>query len=80
MFLGEVGIVEILLENGADINAITNGRQTPLHLAALGVGGSETLQLLLSYSTLDRTITNNQGETASDVAKRCGQWLELFEK
>ena len=72
-------MVSILLVNGSDINALTNGHQTPLHLAALGVGGCETLQLLLSHSSVDCTITNKQGERASDVAKRCGKWLELFE-
>ena len=79
-FLGQVEVVSCLLENGADINAQTNGKQTALHLAALGVGGSDTLKLLLSNKELDRSITNNQGETACDVANRCGEWLELFDE
>lgn len=77
---GQVEVVSILLDKGADINAQTNGKQTPLHLAALGINGSDTLQLLLSNKALDPSITNNQGETAKEVAKRCGKWLELFDK
>ncbi|XP_031560407.1 ankyrin repeat domain-containing protein 49-like [Actinia tenebrosa] len=75
---GQKDVAVYLLENGANINAKTNGNQTPLHLAALGVDGSETLQFLLTNKSLDRTITNNQGETAEDVAKRCGKWVDLF--
>lgn len=76
--LGQRDVALYLLENGANINAKTNGNQTPLHLAALGVNGSETLRLLLANKSLDRTIANNQGETAEGVAKRCGKWVELF--
>lgn len=75
---GQKDVALYLLENGANINAKTNGNQTPLHLAALGINGSETLELLLANKALERTITNNQGETAEDVAKRCGKWVELF--
>ncbi|EDO30344.1 predicted protein, partial [Nematostella vectensis] len=69
----------LLLQNGANINALTNGKQTPLHLAALGIGGTATLKLLLFNRRLDATILNTQGETARDIANRSGKWVDLFE-
>ena len=76
---GKTDVASLLLQNGADINAQTNGRQTPLHFAASGAGGGTTLQLLLCNRWLDATIRNMQDETAYDIAKRSGKHHELFE-
>lgn len=61
--------VDILLQNGADINAKTNGKVTPLHLACQH-GGRLTLSVLLVHEDLDVTATNEAGETAADSKYR----------
>lgn len=43
---GQVEAVQLLLSNGADINATTSGQQTPLHLAAAQVGGLKRGEIL----------------------------------
>lgn len=63
---GELDHVCILLENGADIDAIGDLGFTPLHSAALG-GQARTVELLLSLGA-DTTIKNEFGQTALDVA------------
>jgi len=77
--IGKTDVASLLLQNGADINAQTNGKQTPLHFAASGVGETTTLQLLLCNRWLDPTLLNMQNETAYDIAKRSGKHCELFE-
>ena len=79
LLTGKTNVASLLLQNGADINAQTNGKQTPLHFAASGVGGTTTLQLLLCNRWLDATICNMQNETAYDIAYRSGKHYELFE-
>ena len=79
IFLGKTEVASLLLQNGADINAQTNGKQTPLHFAASGVSGATTLQLLLCNRWLDASLRNMQDETAYDIAKRSGKHHELFE-
>lgn len=46
---GQVEIARLLLANGADINAATEGRQTPLHLAAAQVWFYCFIALLYMY-------------------------------
>lgn len=77
--LGKTDVACLLLQNGADINALTNGKQTALHFAASGVGGTTTLQLLLCNRWLDASIRNMQNETPYDIAYRSGKHYELFE-
>lgn len=76
---GKTDVASWLLQNGADINAQTNGKQTALYFAASGVGGTTTLQLLLCNRWLDASLLNMQNETAYDIAKRSGRHHELFE-
>lgn len=76
---GKTDVASLLLQNGADINAQTNGKQTALHFAASGVGGTTILQLLLCNRWLDASLLNMQNETAYDIAKRSGRHHELFE-
>ena len=79
LLTGKTNVASLLLQNGADINARTNGKQTPLHFAASGVGGTTTLQLLLCNRWLDPKVLNMQNETAYDIAYRSGKHYELFE-
>lgn len=76
---GKTAVASLLLQNGADINAQTNGKQTALHFAASGVGGTTTLQLLLCNRWLDASVRNMQNETAYDIAYRSGKHYKLFE-
>ena len=63
---GKLDHIRILLENGADINAIGDIGFTPLHSAALG-GQARSVELLLSLGA-DTTIKNEFGQTALDMA------------
>lgn len=78
-FPGKTDVASLLLQNGADINSQTNGKQTPLHFAASGIDAATTLQLLLCNRWLDATLLNMQNETAYDIAKRSGKHHVLFE-
>ena len=62
--------VEVLLAWGADVNAETQGRQTPLHLAAFCGNSRDTLQLLLMHPDLRPLSFNCQHDTPRDIALR----------
>ena len=62
-----------LLPQGADVNAVSEGGQTPLHLAAFHGKARETLQLLFSRPELRSAGKNAQGDTPRDIAVRQGQ-------
>ncbi|HWI47026.1 MAG TPA: ankyrin repeat domain-containing protein [Rummeliibacillus sp.] len=64
----KVGIAELLLKNGAKVNATQDSGWTPLHEATLH-GQIEMIQLLIRYGA-DPTIKKDDGETALDVALR----------
>ena len=55
---------------GADVNAETQGRQTPLHLAAFCGNSRDTLQLLLMHPDLRPLSFNCQHDTPRDIALR----------
>ena len=58
---------KILIQNGADVNAVTKDGNTPLTLA---VGkGFQILKLLLSYD-VDTEQSNNENMRAIDIAKQ----------
>ena len=48
-------------EQGADVNATSEGGQTPLHLAAFHGAARETLQILFSRPELRAAGKNAQG-------------------
>jgi ankyrin repeat protein len=56
-----------LLTAGANINAVNEYGDTPLHIAAEGLGSIETIQILLDCGA-DITLVNKHGKTAYMVA------------
>ena len=66
-------VVGFLLDRGADIKALSNGRETPLHRAAAGSRKPDVVRLLLSRGS-DVRAYNSRGESACQVASRMG-WL-----
>ena len=68
----------LLLDWGANVNALTKGGFTPLHLAASSPNSFETLVILLNHPLVDTSIKSRNGETAFQIAQRCGPFSELF--
>ncbi|KLI29725.1 ankyrin repeat domain-containing protein, partial [Brachyspira hyodysenteriae] len=69
---GNINIINMLLENGADINYTTDFGTTPLMMAA-SFNHFEAVKVLLENNA-DTSITDEDGRTALDWAK-----LENFE-
>ena len=70
----------VLLSYGANINAQTQGGQTPLHLASCPEEESlPLLEMFLLHRQLDVSLKNNVGETARDLALRSSRYHALFE-
>ena len=77
---GNVAEASYLLSCGANINAQTNGLQTPCHLAAANAGDCRDIfVLLLMHGDIDYTLKNKVGETAKDIAERSCRHHYLFE-
>eukprot|EP00095_Tigriopus_kingsejongensis_P001979 snap_masked-scaffold886_size84816-processed-gene-0.18 protein:Tk01979 transcript:snap_masked-scaffold886_size84816-processed-gene-0.18-mRNA-1 annotation:"ankyrin repeat domain-containing protein 49" len=73
--------VELLLNWGANVNHVSEGGQTALHLAAFHGKSQETLTLLLQQDWLDGTLKNCQGDRAVDIAQRnncCPSYFDLL--
>jgi ankyrin repeat protein len=68
--LGYLEACRILLERGANVNAKQHGANTPLHTA--GFRGDRELAELLVRHGADPSITNDEGQTAADVARSRG--------
>jgi ankyrin repeat protein len=75
-------VASVLLQNDADINAVTSGGQSPLHLAATYSRDNSLLEVLLMDKRLDPSIVNCQNQTALDLARRSGKeaLFELIEE
>lgn len=71
--------VTLLLDWGADVNAVTKGGLTPLHLAASNGNAYETLLTLLHHHLIDPDIVSHNGEKALEIAQRCGPYAKVFE-
>ncbi|QQR49310.1 ankyrin repeat domain-containing protein [bacterium] len=65
----------VLLELGANIHAVDNDNNTPLHIAACN-GQVDVLKELLSHGA-DANARNNQGKTALHLAARNDKFLCL---
>jgi ankyrin repeat protein len=63
-------VAQLLLEYGADMNALRNDRSTPLHVAAR-LGRVEVVHLLLEHGA-NVGAENDHGKTASQVASEMG--------
>ena len=70
---------KLLLKNGANINASTNGKQTPLHLASVSSDHVAILEMLLLHPEIDWRCENSAGDTAFDIARRSGPQVKLFD-
>ena len=75
----KVEVASLLLQNGANINSQTNGKQTPLHLASCNRNAEATLECLLMHPDLDPSLVNKKGETALDLASSLTKNAYLFE-
>ncbi|XP_037082003.1 oxysterol-binding protein-related protein 1-like [Pollicipes pollicipes] len=65
-YFGHVKVVELLLEHGADINAVNHCGDTPLHKAAYI--GNEELVLLLLKRGASVSVLNGEGRLAAAVS------------
>ena len=65
---GQLPAVKILLEFGANLEAVTNFNRTPLHLAA-AQGFSEVVEYLVSCKA-DTSARTPEGETPRDLSKK----------
>lgn len=71
--------ITLLVANGANINALSNGNQTPLHLVCASSHNSPALQLLLLHPDTNPELVNSSGDTAQMVATRTGKYYPMFE-
>lgn len=69
----------LLIQYGADINAMSRGQQSPLHLVSASSHNSPGLQLLLLHPDTNSHQENSSGDTAKNVAQRTGKYYALFE-
>jgi ankyrin repeat protein len=72
----QVGIVRLLLERGAPVDARQHGGWTPLHEAA-NSGNREMSETLLRYGA-DPDLENNEGRNAVEIAAQRGH-IELMQ-
>ena len=84
----KLGIVKVLLENGADVNAVSNANDTALHIAATN-GDADIINLLLSRNAdikkLDgiqrsplETARAYKRKRAEKVLKTAGKFMFFF--
>lgn len=66
-YFGHKTVVEFLLDQGADINAVNDSGDTPLHKAAF-VGREDIVCVLLARNA-NINIVNGEGSTPRDVCK-----------
>jgi ankyrin repeat protein len=66
-----LGIVQMLLEQGADVNARQHGGWTPLH-SAVNNGAIPIIELLLSYGA-DPSLASDDGKSSFDLAAEPGR-------
>jgi len=81
-------IIELLLENGANVDSTSNGGYTPLHIAA-SIGDLRCIEMLLKYNahvkvtdefkkTPHRTAELNKQRKAARLLKTAGKVILIF--
>ena len=78
-YFGHLDVCRPLLDWGAKLDPLDKRKGTPLHLAARA--GHLSVVKLLVEKGADVSLKNNEGQTASDVARRwrnkdVAQWLD----
>ena len=68
--------IRMLVEFGANINEVDHLGRTVLHFA--GIRGKKELFDLFIELGADRSIKDNQGRTAEDLAKECGRFVTEY--
>lgn len=68
----------LLLQHNANVNAQTDGDQTPLHLAASVSNCRATAMTLLLDRKIKAELKNNSHESAADIARRTGLTYPIF--
>eukprot|EP01147_Barroeca_monosierra_P003882 gene3882-6372_t len=71
-FYRNVHCMELLLDNGADPNAVVIPSKTTSLMFAVMSGSSEAVELLLQYGA-DPNLRNSKDRTARDIAALTGQ-------
>jgi ankyrin repeat protein len=69
---GDSGMVKVLLEYGADVNALSKDGRLPLHDAALG-GNAEAVNALMSSGADVTAQTRREKQTALHIAAAWGR-------
>jgi ankyrin repeat protein len=75
---GHLNVFEILLDDGADMNAKTNAQSTPLHGASEG-GHLEVVRTLLERGA-DVRLRNRKNRRALEVVTTSGRLAERSEQ
>lgn len=70
LFTGDDKVVEILVQNGADVNSTNTDEETPLHIATL-IGRDEIVDFLIK-SGADVNRKDKNEKTALDIAVEKG--------
>lgn len=67
---GQKPMIDLLIKNGAEVNAVTERQVTPLYMAARSVSADAVNALLAAGA--DKTICNDQGISPADIARQRG--------
>lgn len=71
VYWNQAACVELLLRSGIDVNALTEGGQTALHLACAKYDVMpQILAMILATSGVDVQLKNAQGDSCQDLAVR----------
>jgi ankyrin repeat protein len=70
----QMEVLQILLEGGADVDALTDEGVSPLHNIIFNARGNDAVKEFLRYNP-DLTIRNNQGQTYLHIIATAGEDL-----
>ena len=69
----------LVLQHGSDINATSEGDQTPLHITTSVSSCRDTLVTLFMDPKLKPELRNNSDDTALQISRRTGLTFPLFD-